>query len=470
MALKVLMLRKKLSCLQKDLDEIRKLQDCLVKREAELEAAIAEAETEEEEATVAEEVEKFETEKSGAAEKAGELERQIGEIEREIEELEAEQPADPEPTPEPAPAATEERTTVIERSTPVMINRAFKGMNAAEVRSMIEREEVQSFLTEVRTAIRERRSVSGADLTVPEVILGLIRENIIDYSKLYKHVYVRVIRGDGRVVVMGAIPEAVWTDCCGNLNELTLNFNDAEFGCWKVGGYFDICNANLEDSDFDLAAELIRALGAAIGYALDKAIIFGLGTRMPLGIFTRLAQTSEPADYPATARTWVDLHTSNILTIASAVEGKDLFAAIALDFAAASGKYSRGEKVFVMNGKTYAAIVANAAAFDASGAIVASVNGQMPVVGGIIEVLDFIPDDVIIGGYFDLYTLVDRAGVRLERSEHAMFLQDRTVFRGVGRYDGQAVIAEGFVAIGIDGTTPDATGITFAPDTANASA
>jgi HK97 family phage major capsid protein len=87
------------------------------------------------------------------------------------------------------------------------------------------------------------------------------------------------------------------------------------------------------------------------------------------------------------------------------------------------------------------------------------------VVGGAIEVLDFLPDNVIVGGYFDLYTLAERAGSQFASSEHVRFLQDQTVMKGTARYDGQPVIAEGFVAIGL-GTTPNAT-MTFAADTAN---
>ena len=119
-----------------------------------------------------------------------------------------------------------------------------------------------------------------------------------------------------------------------------------------------------------------------------------------------------------------------------------------------------------MNETTYTTLIANAMAVDASGAIVAQVNGQMPVVGGIIEVLNFVPDNVIIGGYFDLYLLAERASTNIGQSEHARYLADQTVFKGTARYDGVPVIAEGFVAIGINGTTPDAT-MTFAPDVAN---
>ena len=73
----------------------------------------------------------------------------------------------------------------------------------------------------------------------------------------------------------------------------------------------------------------------------------------------------------------------------------------------------------------------------------------------------------IIGGFFDLYLLGERAGAKFAQSEHVFFIQDQTAFKGTARYDGQPVIPEGFVVIGLEGTTPDATAVAFAPDTAN---
>ena len=233
-------------------------------------------------------------------------------------------------------------------------------------------------------------------------------------------------------------------------------------------GYFSVCNANLEDSDLNLASELLTAIGKAIGLALDKAILYGPGTRMPKGVVARLAETVQPADYPATARPWVDLHTSNIKSIAASVTGADLFKQIVLDAGAAKGAYSRGGKVWVMNENTYTALIANSMSIDAGGAIAAGVNGTMPIVGGAIEVLSFIPDNVIIGGYFDLYTLVERAGNKFATSEHVRFLQDQTVFKGTARYDGAPAIPEGFVLIYMGNSITSAeTAIAFAPDTAN---
>jgi len=71
-----------------------------------------------------------------------------------------------------------------------------------------------------------------------------------------------------------------------------------------------------------------------------------------------------------------------------------------------------------------------------------------------------------VGGYFDLYTLAERAGTKFAQSEHVRFLQDQTVMKGTARYDGAPAIPEAFVAIGIKGATPAAT-MTFAQDTAN---
>lgn len=462
MALRVLMTKKNLDQKKNELEEVRKSLAEFSTRETDLEKAIEEAFTEEEKKVVEEEIGKYETDKKEAEERENTLSAEVSELESELAELEKEQ--DTEPVPENDVSNANEETRKVNVN---METRKFFNLSSQERDMFIAREDVKNYLGEVRTAIKEKRALTNVGLTIPNVFLGLIRENLIDYSKLYKYVDVRRVSGEARAVIMGTIPEAVWTECCANLNELDLSFNDVELDCYKLGGYFAICNANLEDSDLDLAAELITALSKAIGLALDKAILYGTGTKMPLGIVTRLAQTAAPADYPTTARPWADLHTSNIIAIdGAAMSGAELISAISVAFGNAKGSYSRGAKVFVMNEKTYSKLVAIAVSVDAAGAIVSGVNGSMPVIGGNIEVLDFVPDNVIVGGYFDLYLLAERAGAKFATSEHVRFLQDQTVFKGTARYDGQPAIAEGFVALGINNVAPTAS-MTFAPDEAN---
>lgn len=352
-------------------------------------------------------------------------------------------------------------------------NKIFGAMNAQERAAFVAREDVRGFLAEIRTAIQQKRAINNIGLLIPQVMLPLLRQNIEAYSKLYRHVSVRPIGGEGRMPIMGNIPEGVWTECCASLNELELSFSDMVVDCYKVGGYYEVCNANLEDSDIDLAAEIMDALGQAIGKALDKAILFGRNAdgqqSMPLGIVTRLLQTSQPAGYPATARAWQDLHTSNVFSLSSSLSGAALISAIVFDSGAMKGKYSRGEKVWVMNEKTYTTLMSATVSVDASGRIVSGVSDTMPVVGGMIEVLEDVPDDMIVAGYMDLYLLAERAGNRFASSEHVKFLQDKTVFKGLARYDGGPAIAEAFVVIMLNGGTAStaAASVAFAPDVAN---
>lgn len=444
MALKALMLRKKIDEAKKALDALNTREADLQKREAEIAQSIEEAQTEEEQKVCDDAVEAYEADKDALRTEREGLEAKIGDLEAQLADEEARQDTTPK----------EER-----KEEKAMEKRIMAGHE-----NYVEREDVKAYLAEVRACIREKRAMTNVGLTIPTVMLGLLRENIINFSKLYKHVNVRRIGGEGRMIVQGAVPEAVWTDCCANLNELDLTFNDVEVDCHKVGGFIPVCNAVLEDSDIDLSETILSALGQAIGRALDKAILYGTGSRMPLGIIPRLAQTSKPESYPSTARDWADLHTSNLKTTSST--GVALYQAIVTDFGNAKGKYSRGEKVWVMNEKTYSYLVAQAMSIDAGGAIVSGVNGVMPVVGGVIEVLDFIPDNNIIAGYFDLYLLAERAGNKFASSEHYRFLADQTVFKGTARYDGTPAIAEGFVGIAVNSGSVS-TSASFTADDAN---
>lgn len=461
--LKVLMLRKKIDDAKKALAKVMENADALVTREAELETCIAEAETDEEKQTVSEAIDGFEKDKEANETEKAKLEKDISDMEAELRELESKQEA-PIETP-----AIEEKTEE-RKDSKVMSTRAkfFNALSMTERTAMFEREDVKSFLETVRDAIAHKRAITNAGLLIPEVFIGLLRENVINYSKLYRHVNVVFVSGTAREVVQGTIPEAVWTEMCANLNELALGFNDVTVDGYMVGGFIPVCNATLEDADIDLASTILDALAQAIGYALDKAILYGTGTKMPLGVVARLAQTEAPTGYPATARPWADLHTSNIISVTAAnSSGIKLFQSIAGASGSAKGKYARGAKTWVMNEATYTKLIVESMAVNANGAIVSGVNGTMPVIGGDIEVLDFVPDNVIIGGYFELYLLAERAGTRLEQSEHVRFLNSQTVFKGTARYDGQPAIAEAFVAIGINAVTPSAT-MSFAQDTANA--
>lgn len=463
MALKVLLLRKKLTDMQTSLADLERTAQGFETREAELAADIEAAQTDEERSVVEAAVESFEQERSQNTTAIEQLRTDIAEMENQIREAEE--------------AARQARSGQgehhEERKDDHTMNNAetrtrFFGMTAQQRDAFMARDDVKEFLQRVRELSHEKRSVTGAELLIPTVMLDLLRQNIGEYSKLISKVNLRSVPGKARQTVAGAIPEAVWTEMCAKLNELAVSFTAVEVDGYKVGGFIAICNAVLEDSDISLAQEIITSLGASIGYALDKAILYGTGTKMPMGIVTRLAQSVQPETYPATARAWADLHTSNIQTITTANStGAKLFQSVLKAFGAAKGKYSRGVKFWAMNEATYNTLMAESMSINATGAVVAGMNGTMPVVSGDVVLLDFIPDNNIIAGYGDLYLLAERAGTALAQSEHALFTEDQTVFKGTARYDGLPVIAEGFVAIGINAVAPT-TSMSFATDSANA--
>ena len=296
------------------------------------------------------------------------------------------------------------------------------------------------------------------------------RTEIAKASRLLPYVRLRAVSGEAVQNIAGSIPEAVWTACCANLNEVGLGFNQITVGCYKVGAYMAICNATMEDADIELATEIISALGTAVAKALDKAILFGTGVGMPLGIATRLAQTSQPADWGALAPAWTDLHTSNVVTLnIDSSSGAAFFQSLIEKLAIAKRKdaESNAAPVWVMNRKTHLHIMAKALAFDSNAALQANTT-LMPVIGGtVVEFEDTeIADNEIIGGFFDNYLMAERAGLRIGKSEEVFFLEDMTAFKATARYDGKPIFGEAFVIVNFANTSPTTTA-SFPVDWAN---
>ena len=458
MALKVLMLRKKRDNLTKQLETLRNSVN-FEKREAELQTAVeelTEESTQEEQDAVNDAVEAFEKEKEEHQEKVDDLEKQIKDVEEEIAKEEEKQPQDKK--------EKEER----KEDKGMTVRTKFFGMTMQERTNFFAREDVKQFLGNVRSCIKEKRALGNVGLTIPEVMLELLKQKVEQTSKLLKYVNVRPVSGNARQVIMGDVPEGIWTEMCAILNEMDLGFNDVEVDGYKVGGFFAICNAILEDNDVALATEIINALGKSIGKAVDKAIVYGKGTKMPLGVVTRLAQTVKPSNYLVTGRDWEDLHETNILK-GKGSTGLALLKEIVKNSGVAINDYSEKGLVWLMNKKTHTEILVESMDKNLNAAIVAGLNNQMPVVGGDIVELPFIPNNNIVFGYFDTYLLAERAGTTVGQSEHAKFTEDKTVFKGTARYDGTPVIAEAFGVMTIDTSAPVTT-VDFPLDKANTQA
>lgn len=468
MALKILLLKRSLETKEAELKDLRAKEVEFSKREAELETAINEAETEADLSALEAETSKFNDDKKEYEQNVADLETEIENIKTEISEIERSAPVNGNKN-----GAKTERGETFKMETRIrdlpMRIRAFDALPREERSRIVNTNEVKEFLNHIRSIGRSgTRAITGGELTIPVIFLDLIAENMYRYSKLIDRVRVRNVSGQARQTIAGTVPEAVWTEMCGALNELTLVFNQVTLDGFKVAGYIPVCNSLLDDSDIELAGYIVEALTEGIGLAVDKAILYGKGatSKMPLGIVTRLAQSSAPDGYPATAPEWVNLSSSNVITIDDELTGAAFWSALTVATGNAFTKYARGTQFWAMNSKTYALLKSKVITFTATGDIAANVYGVLPIITGDIVILEFMPDGDIVGGYGDLYLFAERGGMVIEQSREVQFIQDNTVFKGKMRADGAPIIASAFVAININGTSPTTT-MTFAGDTAN---
>lgn len=460
MALKALLLRQRIDRKKAELEALREKDGNFRTRETELETAIGEAGTEEDQTAVEALVDEYTAEKNAHEGQKAALEREVSELESQLAREEAAQ--------DTTPPQTDKRADKREDVTMMIQRDNNPGTLRERISATVQREDVKTFLSQVRDAMSGKRSIDNVGLTIPDVHLELIRYEVARSSRLLPHVRLTHVSGKARQNITGAIPEAVWTEMCASINEMSLGFHQMEVDGYKVAGYVPVCNAALEDSDVALAGEIITVIGAAIGKALDKAILFGTGTKMPTGIVTRLNQESQPANWGTNAPAWTDLHSSNIITLnIDGSAGAAFFSPLVEKLGVAKPRYGDDGLFWVMNRKTHLHILAKALAFNAAAALVSNTD-MMPVIGGTIVEFedDEIQDNTIYGGYGCNYLLAERAGVTFASSDIPLFIQDQTVFKGTARYDGKPVAGEAFVVVNFANTSPD-TEQSFPADYAN---
>nr|DAQ40023.1 MAG TPA: major capsid protein [Caudoviricetes sp.] len=468
--LKALMLRRSIDAKKAELAALEEKDAEFITREAALEAAINEVEpgNQEQEAAVTAEIEKFENERTAHQDQKQALTEEVQHMEDELEELERRAPKPQKNDPEHGEKARGElhMENINIRALP-RNQRVFDALSGERRAAILAQEDTKTFLAQLRSMKGQSRAVTGGELTIPVVFLDLIAQNMYRYSKLLNRVRIRNVSGEARQTIAGTVPEAVWTEMCAAINELTFAFNQITLDGYKVAGFVPVCNSLLEDNDVNLASWIVEMLSESIGLAMDKAILYGKGTGMPLGIVTRLAQQSAPANYPANAPAWEDLHSSNIKQIGGdSVTGAAFWAALVEATGNTFTRYSRGEQFWAMNSKTYAKLKSKLITFTATGDIVANIFGVLPIVNGDVDILEFMPDGDIVGGYGDLYLLAMRSGMTIESSREVQFIQDNTVYKAKQRADGQPIIPGAFVAININNVAVT-TVMDFAADTAN---
>lgn len=472
-ALRVLVLNSEITALRAQLTPLEQTRDGFAAREEQLRQAlseITETSTDAERSAVSAAVDAFENDRSANAAEIARIQGEIDTRSAEIARLEAEQT--PPPASNPAVSNSDTRNNDHhERSFVPMNNtteRRWFGLTYAERDALIAKDTTRDFLQRFRALREQQNSATGAELGIPTEFMQILRDLTYQNSKLWPYVHSESIRGHSRQNIVGTGAEAVWTEMLANINEISLDFTQLEMDGYMLAGYMAISNAVLQDdADLQLLTSILNAMGEANARALDKAIVYGTGKKMPVGFVTRLAAETTPTWWNNDQGDFTDLHTSHILKLdIDSTSGAAFFGTLVEALGIADPKYSDGRVFWVMNRKTHIRLMAKALAFNAAAAITAGINNTFPIVGGDIVELEFMADNDIAGGFGSLMRMAEREGLSIASSDIPLFLRNMTVYRSIGRYDGKPARGEAFVMVNFHNTAPT-TSISFAPDYAN---
>ena len=461
------MLRSRLTPLLAELQAFETTRAGFAAREADLERDIADAQTDEERSVVSAAVDAFEQERSTNAAEIARVQQAIDAINDEIRSLEDAQTPPTASQPDNDPGATNHKRSV--QPMPIIdTEHRWFGLSYQQRDALLAQDSTKEFLQRFRQLRAQQNSATGAELGIPTEFMQILRDLTYQNSKLWPYIHSESIRGNARQNIVGTGAEAVWSEMLANINEITLDFTQLEMDGYMLAGYMAISNAVLQDdSDLQLLTSILNAMGEANARAMDKAIVYGTGKKMPVGFITRLAASAKPDWWNNDQGDFSDLHSSHILKLdIDSTSGAAFFGTLIESLGIADPKYSDGRVFWVMNRKTHIKLMAKALAFDASAALAAGINNTFPIIGGDIVELEFMADNDIAGGFGSLMRMVEREGMSIASSDIPLFLRNMTVFRSIGRYDGKPARGEAFVLVNFHNTQPT-TSISFAPDLAN---
>lgn len=415
MALKQIMLAKKIEQRKSALADLLKREDEFKTRSDDLEKAIEEAQTDEELAAVEEEATKLDTEKGEFDEKKSKLESEIAELEGELEQLNSKEP--------PKQKRSSKKGAV-------------EGMNKLQVRELLKTGEYykRSEVVDFYDRFRNIRAISGGELTIPEVVVNRIMDIMGDFTTLYPLVDKIQVKGTTRILVDTDTTAATWVEQAGAIPTGDVGtITNIDFDGFKVGKVTFVDNYLMQDSIVNLDDYVTKKIARAIALALDLAIVKGTGAanKQPTGIISQI---------PAGNKVSVTADEKLLVNLVKKVGLVD------------TGLDSSGEIVAVMKRSTYYnRLVEFSIKTDSAGNVVGKLpNLRNPDLVGLRVVFNNnLDEDTVLFGDFSKYTLVQREAITIDSSDQVKFVEDQTAFRGKGRFDGKPTKPEAFALVTI---------------------
>lgn len=307
-------------------------------------------------------------------------------------------------------------------------------MNRLQVRELIkngeyyERAEVKEFYDQFKNL----RSVTGGELTIPEIVVNRIMDIMGDFTTLYPLVDKIQVKGTTRILVDTDTTAATWIEQAGAIPTGDVGtITNVDFDGFKVGKLTFVDNYLLQDSIINLDDYVTKKIARAIAKALDLAIVKGEGAaqKQPQGIIGVL-----PAGNQVSVVKDADMLKNTVKHLGLIDTGAD----------------SVGEIVAVMNRQTYYnEFVGFSINVNSAGQVVGVLpNLKQPDLLGLRVVFNNNLDaDKVLFGEFSKYTLIERESITIDSSTHVKFSEDQTGFRGKGRFDGKPTNPNSFVLV-----------------------
>ena len=148
----------------------------------------------------------------------------------------------------------------------------------ARVKELLEKKENSDFF---KSLYESGSGLTPAqNITAPEDIEELIHELVYERSKLYRLLDVRRIYGDETTTVLSTKGKSVFYfgENCSKSRLMRVPVKEeVSLTSKKMSGFFNICNAVLEDSPFETAVYLVDTLSDILSNSIDISVIEGVG-------------------------------------------------------------------------------------------------------------------------------------------------------------------------------------------------
>lgn len=308
--------------------------------------------------------------------------------------------------------------------------------------------EEKAFYTEFIQAAKSRdprQAVANLDKTLPNTVFESVFDHIVEEHPILGMVdFVNTGGSVEWLMDKGTRPLAAWGKLCSKIEEeLEAGFEKVTLTLNKLSAYIPVCNAMLELGPVWLDKYVRTYLSEGIANGLEKAIIDGSGNDEPVGMLRNIEGANDPSTgYPTKEKTAVT-------SFDPASYGK-----IVAGLTQVQGRTRRiGELFMVVNPLDYyGKVMPSTTLMTPNGNYV---NDVFPIKTEVITSA-YVPEGTAVLGIKNGYFMgigTERGG-KIEKSEHARFLDDETVYKIKLYGMGKPKLNENFIALDVSGLNP----------------